>query len=152
MRSLVCFTLAAPLLALACSTGAPPPDITPPSPPLPAPQAAEPAAAPAVAGKWTSPSCGPRTYERRLSLEADGSFIAEDRVSPCPPGVACVWAGIVWRRGSYTVANGSIQLTAATSTSGPGKPFPLTLAIDPQTSAPVEVVSEGERCVYSRMP
>ncbi|APR76382.1 Hypothetical protein A7982_01729 [Minicystis rosea] len=144
--------LAFPLLA-ACSTGPTPEGTTPPSPTtsIATGQASGPASTPAAtpAGRWTSASCGARTYERRLTLNPDGSFIAEDRVSPCPPGAVCVWAGIVFRRGKYTIANGAIQLAVEGPTAGPGQPLPSTLTIDPN-GAPVEVLDQGTRCTYVR--
>ncbi len=118
------------------------------APPTTAPATAPAAPLPSVAGTWTSPSCGARTYERRLSLDPAGTFTAEDRVSPCPPNVACVWSGIVFTKGTYTLTPREIRL-AAESTRAPAKPLPPTLAIDPATGAPVEA-EDGQRCVYTR--
>ncbi|MFT3773176.1 MAG: hypothetical protein QM820_47965 [Minicystis sp.] len=106
--------------------------------------------APGVAGKWSSASCGARAYERRLVLDSDGSFTAEDRVSPCPPNVACVWSGIVIRRGKYAMADGAIQLAVDGPNAGPGQPLPPTLAMD-ASGAPAEVLDGGTRCPYTRV-
>jgi hypothetical protein len=154
----LCFAIA---LLPACTNtpapeGAPAPTGDPTqAAPAPAPNTsatASPPLAPAatVAGTWISPSCGARTYERRLVLDPAGTFTAEDRVSPCPPNVACVWSGIVYARGTYTVTSGRIQLTTEGSRP-PAKPLPATLVIDPATGAPAEV-EDGLRCVYTRAP
>jgi len=79
----------------------------------PAPQA--PPAAPevdysdsAVIGRWVAPPCGPRLFERRLSVRPDGTYTGQDRVSPCPPGDVCAWSGIVNFEGTWTpVPNGA---------------------------------------------
>lgn len=123
----------------------------------PAPLAAPPDApadqgsAGGVAGRWSSPSCGERKYERRLVLAEDGSFTAEDRVAPCPPNVYCVWSGIVVRHGKYTAGEGAIQLASEGPSRGPGQPLPGSLEID-ATGAPVEVLADGTRCPYARVP
>lgn len=132
--------------AIACSTGAAPPEGGPPPGTPPAAQSTPP-----VTGKWTSATCGARTYERRLALEADGSFTAEDRVSPCPPGTACIWSGIVLRRGKYTVDASGIHLAVDGPSAGAGQPLPATMAIEP-AGAPAEVLPDGARCAYTRAP
>jgi hypothetical protein len=135
------------LLAAACVTPAPSPNEGPAPGPAPAS-----VGAPAVAGRWSSPSCGTRTYERRLTLDPGGTFAAEDRVSPCPPGATCVWAGILFTRGAYSVSgDGARTVQLSISAGGPprGQPFPATLEID-ASGALVEVLPEGERCVYTR--
>lgn len=140
--------LAAPLLAglVSCTSGAGPEGgATPPTPTTP------PATPSGVAGKWTSASCGARAYERRLTFDASGTFSAEDRVSPCPPGTTCVWSGIVIRHGKYAVSGSSIQLTIDGPNAGPGQPLPASFALDP-SGAPAELLDGGKRCVYARSP
>jgi hypothetical protein len=150
--------LASSLLALAaCSSGATPEGNSAPTPPPPTATAAAPVTQAPVptggglVGTWSSPSCGPRTYERRISFAADGTFSAEDRVSPCPPGVVCVWAGIVNRHGKYAPLIGSIQLTVEGPGGGPGQPLPEQLAQLPGGGL-AEPMDDGQRCPYARMP
>jgi hypothetical protein len=150
--------LTLPLISWALAGCAAQPPDSPPTPTAPGPTTQAPAPQPTttapapggVAGKWSSPACGARTYERRLALEADGSFAAEDRVSPCPPNVVCVWSGIVIRRGHYAVASGAIQLAVDGTGAGPGQPLPPALSVD-ASGAPVEIAPDGKRCVYTRM-
>jgi hypothetical protein len=61
-------------------------------------------------GTWSSERCGTRGYERRITFATDGTFSAEDRVSPCPAGVACVWSGVINRNGTYTLKGSTIRL------------------------------------------
>ena len=58
---------------------------------------------------WASPACDGRSYERQISFE-EGRFRATDLVSPCPPGVTCVWSGIIHRRGSWTLDGQQLRL------------------------------------------
>lgn len=138
------------MLLAGCSTTTAPPQADGPAP---APATASPiTAAPVVAGRWSSPSCGPRSYERLITLEAGGTFTAEDRVSPCPRGVSCVWSGIVLRRGTYSISGEGIRavLLATDGGAGLGQGLPATLVID-GAGALVEVLPEGDRCVYTRV-
>jgi len=84
---------------------------------------------PDLSGTWSSASCGKRSYERVITVTNDGKFVADDRVSPCPPGTQCVWSGIVHRKGSYE----RVALTLAlfpdeVEGKQAGEPFPSTLA------------------------
>lgn len=100
-----------------------------------------------VAGDYTSPSCGKRTYARELSLGADGHFTASDLVSPCPPKAVCVWSGIVVRQGTYSTNGASITLVPEGGASGqPGEPLATELALD--HGAPVED-PDHSHCVYA---
>jgi hypothetical protein len=106
------------------------------------------------AGTWSSPSCADRTYERRITLKEDKTFRAEDRVSPCPPGVQCIWSGIVGWQGTYTLdEKGAVLTKTAGGQGGPGGAVkivsPLRLELDKATSSPAEVHAAG-RCVYVR--
>jgi len=104
----------------------------------------------ALFGTWSSAACGPRKYERRLSLAKDGSFVAEDRVSPCPPNVVCVWSGIVQRKGAFKRADRTLLLSVSEGSQGPGAhPFPTTLTIDPSTGALAETGEGGAPCPYA---
>jgi hypothetical protein len=70
------------------------------------------AAAQALVGTWTSTSCGERAWPRVLTLASDGTWQGQDRVSPCPPGVTCMWSGIVEHRGTWqaTELAGAVRL------------------------------------------
>jgi hypothetical protein len=147
--------LASVLLAAsltACCAGSPPPD-APGA--VNAPAAEEPpagantstAAAPLV-GRWSSPSCGKRTYPRLVAFAPTGTFMAEDRVSPCPPGTVCVWAGIVFHRGRYTTSAGTITLTLEGPQGHQGEPMPASMSLD-ASGAPVETGTDGQACVYA---
>jgi hypothetical protein len=140
--------LALPLVA-ACAAGPAPQEGPSPATEMRAPPA--PQVGGGVTGRWSSPSCGERTYERRIVLGVDGSFSSEDRVAPCPPTARCFWSGIVVRHGKYTIAGGTIELAAEGPSAGPGQPLPSSLVID-ATGAPVEVLADGKRCPYVRAP
>ena len=106
---------------------------------------------PSVVGTWASPSCGERTYPRHIVFAPDGTFQSEDLVSPCPPKVACVWSGIVHRKGTYTVSGGKIALTPSGNPGPQGRPLPDTLGIDPATGAPFEPADGSPACTYTRL-
>jgi len=106
------------------------------------------------AGTWSSPSCGDRKYERILQIKDDKTFRGEERVSPCPPKVACIWSGIVNWEGTWATNDKGALLTM--SSGGQGGPAgavkiqsPMQLELDKATSAPVEVRG-AERCVYAK--
>ncbi|MEJ7732238.1 MAG: hypothetical protein WKG00_23905 [Polyangiaceae bacterium] len=81
---------------------------------------------------------------RTITLAANGSFTAEDRISPCPKGVACVWSGIVAWKGTWTPSGNGIQLGETGAAAGPkGEPHPTRL--DWNGSAPAE-----GGCAYAR--
>jgi hypothetical protein len=174
--ALACLGLGAGLTVGAClaacapsSRGGSEPNRTPstidvghvPEGPPPAPSSASPSpgassergpAFPHWIGSWRSSSCGERSYERWLDIATDGTFTADDRVSPCPPTVTCVWSGIVHRKGSYQVSADDLQL-ALQDTSASGGPkvaaLPIGLTWDPVARAPVEA-SGNVRCTYQR--
>ena len=100
----------------------------------------------ALDGTWESPSCGSRTYPRRITFAEAANFVAEDLVSPCPKGTTCVWSGIINRQGTYRVEKDTVTLTVAKTSTGPAKvEFPTSLTLD-ASRAPVEAGS----CVYKR--
>jgi hypothetical protein len=106
-----------------------------------------------LVGSWISPSCGERTYARKIQFNSDGTFGAQDLVSPCPPDVVCLWSGILYHRGSYEVLENKIRLQLSEPRSRvPAWSFPTTLEIDPATGAPMEGSADGELCVYTREP
>lgn len=122
-----------------------------------APTTTAPTAAPgpggddALLGTWRSAACGPRKYERVLSFAKGGSFTAEDRVSPCPPKVACIWSGIIHRKGAFKRSGNTLSLSVAEASQGPGaQAFPTTLSVDAATDAPVEAGEGGKPCPYQR--
>ncbi|WP_438009852.1 hypothetical protein WME89_15000 [Sorangium sp. So ce321] len=129
------------------------------SAPTQAPTASAPTQAPtttpgpgedALLGTWRSAACAPRKYERVLSFAKGGSFAAEDRVSPCPPRVACIWSGIIHRKGAFKRSGDALSLSVAEASQGPGgQPFPTTLTID-ASGAPAETGADGKPCSYQR--
>ncbi|WP_437970309.1 hypothetical protein WMF04_13870 [Sorangium sp. So ce260] len=105
----------------------------------------------ALLGTWRSAACGPRKYERVLSFAKGGGFTAEDRVSPCPPKAACIWSGIIQRKGAFKRSGDTLSLSVADASTGPGgQPFPTTLTVDAATGAPAEAGEGGKTCVYKR--
>jgi hypothetical protein len=95
-------------------------------------------------GTWSSSACGSRKYVRIITLAANGSFSAEDRISPCPKGVSCVWSGIVAWKGTWSPSGNAIQLTETGTAAGPkGEPHPTRLQWN--GSAPAE-----GGCAYAR--
>ncbi|WP_434046936.1 MULTISPECIES: hypothetical protein [Sorangium] len=104
----------------------------------------------ALLGTWRSAACAPRKYERVLSFAEDGGFTAEDRVSPCPPRVACVWSGIVHRKGAFKRSGDTVSLSVAEASQGPGgQPFPTTLTVD-AAGGLAETGENGKPCPYQR--
>ena len=85
---------------------------------------------PDLSGTWVSASCGKRTYERIITVGADSTFVADDRVSPCPLGASCVWSGIVHRKGTWKRVALTLALFPDDVIDGKeaGEPFPSTLA------------------------
>lgn len=71
-------------------------------------------------GTYTSKACDGRKYDRVARIGKGNSIELDDRVSPCPKGTACVWSGIVTRKGTYAV-----EKPAET-----GKPYKLVLSFD----------------------
>jgi hypothetical protein len=63
----------------------------------------------AVAGDWSSPG----NFERRYHFSADGSFVLEDLVAPCPIDAVCVWSGIIVNRGTWSEHDGRVTLAYA---------------------------------------
>ena len=102
-------------------------------------------------GEWRSNSCGKRRYTRLLTLTADGQFSAQDRVSPCPPKVACVWSGIIDYSGSWRLEGNTMTLTHDPAKSSGPKTIPLltTLTWSAGDKAPSEA-SDAGRCLYAR--
>ncbi|MEM9693757.1 MAG: hypothetical protein AAGA56_14505, partial [Myxococcota bacterium] len=85
-----------------------------------------------ASGSFLSAACESRSYPRHLELDlAKKQLSLEDRISPCPPDVACVWSGIVERQGSFTLmappAVGEptrLEVTWKESGGGKGEPAP----------------------------
>jgi hypothetical protein len=100
-------------------------------------------------GTWSSPSCGERRYERVVTLQR-GRFEASDRVSPCPAGARCAWAGIVPREGTYEAVGAVVRLVlqADEKPASAGAAFPGELSfVDGVLS---EQAPDGSRCAYTR--
>ena len=101
-------------------------------------------------GTWTSPSCGSRRYERRLTLESGGRVRGEERVSPCPPNVPCVWSGVVPWQGTWRTEGDRIVITPdADAPRNPAATLPTELRWDTGASAITEAAS-GTSCTYAR--
>lgn len=149
------FAVASSLVGLSCASGpegadsVPGLDATVPAPPTATGAASAPSAGASsgLAGTWASPSCGGRAYERVVVLR-EGTFTASDRVSPCPPGAACVWSGVVERAGRYELQGDEVRLVVERG--GDAKAgVALPAALKLEGGALVEV--EGTtRCVYAR--
>ncbi len=104
-------------------------------------------------GSWASDGCGERSYRRAITLTANGKVTGEDRVSPCPPTVACVWSGIVRWSGSWSLDGERIALELATGAGPPsgGITLPRELSWDAAAQAPVEMHGDL-RCPYQALP
>ena len=101
-------------------------------------------------GSWTSPSCGERTYPRKIQFDAAGHFAAQDLVSPCPPDVVCFWSGILHHRGDYQVLETKIKLELSEPRTSTPRPFPEELLIVSSTGSLAERTPSGELCTYVR--
>ena len=66
----------------------------------------------AVVGEWEGAPCEGRAYVRRVAFEPDGSFLATDRVAPCPPGASCMWSGILLWKGAWNRDGTRVVLAA----------------------------------------
>jgi hypothetical protein len=141
--------------SVACTASAPPAEDGTKSSstggaPVPEPTtSAAPTASPSSpVGAWSSPSCGDRKYARELSIAEGGTFTARDLVSPCPPGAACVWSGIVERSGKWVADGSRLTFTVESGADAkPGVPFVTELEIGAEVL--VESVS-GQRCEYRK--
>lgn len=123
--------LAVSVLSWGCTTTAPgagsqPMPGTGAAPTL-SPSAKPPAPADKLEGTWRSDACGARKYRRVLKLEAGGAFEATDLVSPCPPQVACVWSGIVDRKGKWKLEGAAVRLTVEGEDPKAGSPLATPL-------------------------
>lgn len=84
---------------------------------------------------------------RVITLSQDHTFQASDRVSPCPPNVACVWSGIVERSGSWKLSGKTLTLEPSGEPQKAGVPLPTTLAFERNA---LSETSNGNDCVYTR--
>lgn len=103
------------------------------------------AALPTVHGAWASPSCGERTWTRALRLEPDGTWVGRDLVSPCPPDVACVWSGIVERKGTWTQSPLGAVLDPgadAPATAPGGERFPSRVQVEALAGGSAELLDD----------
>jgi hypothetical protein len=103
-----------------------------------------------LVGTWSSPSCGDRGYERRLTLKEDKTFRSEERVSPCPPKVQCVWSGILFWQGTFASDEKGLVLTktgGADSGRGAKIESPLKLEVEKETLVETR---GGARCPYTK--
>jgi hypothetical protein len=102
-------------------------------------------------GDWVGEPCGARKYVRWIHVAAGGVVAGQERVSPCPKGVACVWSGIVEWNGSYTLEGEELVLTVTPPKAGGAAQasLPQRLTWDADTSSPREQL-DGETCLYSR--
>ncbi len=120
--------------------------------PLCAPAGHEGSAPKGFEGAWLSESCDGRTYPRVVVIQREGTFTAEDQVSPCPAKEICVWSGIVDRAGSWTWDDGKVNLTVTVVSQAQFDTgnFPADLTLEPETGALVETM-DGSYCPYKRM-
>jgi hypothetical protein len=100
------------LSACTRSSGPVEPAAPPADPPEEAPEET-PEEATTPVGGWSSMSCGERDYERRITLSDGGAFSGEERLSPCPPDVACVWSGVHRFSGQWTLSELTITLSVS---------------------------------------
>jgi hypothetical protein len=114
-------------------------------PPAPAPVQAT-----ALQGTWTSPSCGTRPYARVLTFEASGALHGEERISPCPPDVKCMWSGIVRWDGTWKADKDLVAL-AVTGPLDPRATMPPPVTLHWEDDRVVEH-AHGETCVYTATP
>jgi len=125
---------------------APIPEAAPPVPRDPGPHVAPaPVVPPAT---LVAEPCGERAFVREIDLQPGTRFTARDLVSPCPPGVRCVWSGIVTRTGVAIWREGYLGLEVASAVppgpSGPpGAPFPARLA-----PAGQGILQDDDGCPY----
>ncbi|MBK6514034.1 MAG: hypothetical protein IPG04_07910 [Polyangiaceae bacterium] len=112
-----------------------------------APTASAPPSASGPVGTWSSPSCDARKYERVLSLDADGTFNAQDRVSPCPKDAMCVWSGIVVRKGTWKLDADKLTLST-TDQQKQGAPLVTSLRFD--GTIVLEPSGSAKGCAYSK--
>ena len=108
--------------------------------------AAPPADASGWVGNWRSPPCGKRPYTRDLELKPKGVAVVHDRVSPCPPDVACVWSGIITYEGTWTLQDGRVELKLERKTYPNMKAAPLPTGLS-WSGGPVSEEA-GVRCTY----
>jgi len=100
-------------------------------------------------GSWRGGACGKRTYARDIELRAGGAVTVHDRVSPCPPKVACVWSGIVSFEGTWTLTGRRVTLELRRTTYPKMKTAPL-----PDTlvwSGKLVATESGNWCSYRRL-
>jgi hypothetical protein len=160
-RTVVFASLSSACLA-ACGSSSPKSEPTEPSTgtvaaPSSAPSSAGPPSAPpaggvaaiSLPGRWTSPKCGERAYVRNLELTDGGRFKAEDRVSPCPPNVACVWSGIVNREGMWSQEGNRVILATDKDRLPPKQGAAWAETLEYPGGELVEVQG-SERCSYTK--
>jgi hypothetical protein len=126
----------------------PPPATAVPTAPTTVPSTPPATGSTSLIGKWESPSCGDRTYPRHITFADATTFSAEDLVSPCPKGTACIWSGILINQGIYKVERDVVTLKVEKPSSGPKKAqLPTTLTLN-ASRALVEAGSDGKPCPY----
>jgi hypothetical protein len=100
-------------------------------------------------GVWSSPSCGAREFERLIKLQEGGELRGEDRVAPCPAGGQCMWSGIVYWSGSWSVEGDLAILTEVDPPPGPiDAPRPTVLEWNEYRESPAERSAQGRLCAY----
>lgn len=102
-----------------------------------------------VVGAWSGTV--PSGWEVAWQFNADGTFTKTDLIAPCPPGLACVWSGIVTNGGTWSVSFDEIALSYvnANSQAGATTPASLTGAHDCDGLTLREFGANGET-VYSQ--
>ena len=100
---------------------------------------------------WASPACEGRSYERHISFE-EGRFRASDLVSPCPPGVPCVWSGIIDRAGSWALEGQQLRLIPDTDAATPAQAGKFPLPDRLWLSAEDTLTEDDGACPYVMAP
>ncbi|MSP91978.1 MAG: hypothetical protein EXR79_09305 [Myxococcales bacterium] len=98
-----------------------------------------------LASWWTDVTDG--KYATTYQFKADGTFVRQDAVSPCPTGAVCLWSGIVTSAGSWAIKGTAVQLKWTSALGGNfGLQFPASLATAKQctTWRLTETGSAGE--------
>jgi hypothetical protein len=103
----------------------------------------------AIVGAWEGAPCEGRGYVRLLTIDSDGTFMAVDRVAPCPRGAACAWSGIILWKGTWRQQDRRVILDADRSTRLPDA-VPEALLVEQGERVLTE--KRGSNCRYTPAP
>jgi hypothetical protein len=118
-----------------------------PSTSVPQPGPGQPAkvATTAIVGAWEGAPCEGRGHVRLLTIDSDGTFMATDRVAPCPRGARCTWSGIILWKGTWRQRDHLVILDPDRSTRLPDS-VPDALLVEEGPRALTE--KRGSSCRY----